>query len=137
MYRNIIIPLPCQCELFIQHVRLKIQLCLKIWFFTSFDIRWYAEAFIYPKNHLFSFYSFLVKFSEWHRGSVRVKLTKYDKAEWGENVIMQVTYVLNVPMFNLLFFCHFVLYWGKVTSYEKFSHNLTHEVQTVWKISAF
>ena len=37
-----------------------------------------------PKKSYFSFYSFLLKFSEWHRGSVRVKLTKCDIAEWGE-----------------------------------------------------
>ena len=34
-----------------------------------------------------SFYNFLVKFSEWHRGRGRVKLTKCDKVEWGENEI--------------------------------------------------
>ena len=27
-------------------------------------------------------------------------------------------------MFNLLFYCHIILYWEKVTFYEKFSHNL-------------
>ena len=35
---------------------------------------------------------------------------------------MQVTYFLNGPLFTLLFCCHFVLYWEKVTSYEKFNH---------------
>ena len=29
-------------------------------------------------------YSFLVKFSEKHRGSDRVKLRKIDKVEWGQ-----------------------------------------------------
>ena len=51
--------------------------------------------------------------------------------------IMQVTYFLNGPIFNLLFCCHIILYWKKLTSYESFSHNLTFEVQIVWKISAF
>ena len=46
-----------------------------------------------------------------------------------KNAIMQVAYFLNVPMFNLLFFYHIVLYLEKVTSYEKFSHNLNLEVQ--------
>ena len=35
--------------------------------------------------------------------------------------IMQVTYFLNCLMF-ILFCCHFVLFWEKVTSYEKFNH---------------
>ena len=41
-----------------------------------------------------------------------------------KNVIMQVTYFLNGPMFNLLFCCHIVLYREKVTSFEKFNHKL-------------
>ena len=40
LYKNIIIPPLCQCGLFIQIVCLKIQLHLKMWFFTSFDITW-------------------------------------------------------------------------------------------------
>ena len=36
------------------------------------------------------------------RGSDRVKLTKCDEVEWGENAIMQVTQFLNDPMFSLL-----------------------------------
>ena len=36
-----------------------------------------------------------------------------------------------------MFYCHIILYWQKVTSHEKFSHNLTLEVQIVWKILAF
>ena len=50
-----------------KYMGLKIQLCLQIWFFTSFDITRYDEAAIYAKNLFFSFYSFssfLVKFSE-------------------------------------------------------------------------
>ena len=49
-----------------------------------------------------------------------------------KNAIMQVTYFLNGPLFNLLFYCHIILYWEKVTFYEKFSHILTLEVQVVW-----
>ena len=37
-----------------------------------------------------------------------------------KNAIMQVTYFLNGPVFNLLFYCHVILYWVKMTSYEKF-----------------
>ena len=65
-----------------------------------------------------------------------VKLTKCDEFEWGEKCHYQVTYFLNGSIFNL-FFCHIVLHWEKVTSYEKFSHNITPEVQIAWKISAF
>ena len=46
---------------------------------------------------------------------------------------MQVTFFLNCPMFNLLFYCNIILYWQKVTFYDKFSHNLTLEVQILWK----
>ena len=53
MHKNIIIPLICQCGLFMQHVCPKIQLCIKMWFFTFFDVTWYTEAAIYAKN-LFS-----------------------------------------------------------------------------------
>ena len=45
--------------------------------------------------------------------------------------------VLNGPAINLLFCCYIILYWEKVTFYEKFSHSLTLETQTVWKILAF
>ena len=44
---------------------------------------------------------------------------------------MQVTYFLNGPMFNLLFYRQIILYWKKVTSYEKFSHKRRLEVQIV------
>ena len=54
MHKKIIIPLICQCGLFMQHVCLKIQLCIKMWFFTSFDSTWYAAAAIYTKKLLFS-----------------------------------------------------------------------------------
>ena len=43
----------------------------------------------------------------------------------------------NGPMFNLLFYYHFVLYWMKVNSYEKFSNRLIAEERIVWKISVF
>ena len=66
------------------HKCLKIQLCLKMWFSTSVDITWYAKVAIYATNIFPSHYSFLVKFTEWHRGSGTVKLTKCDKVECGE-----------------------------------------------------
>ena len=65
-------------------------------------IRWSSH--IRKKSSFLSFYSFLVKFSEYHRGSIRVKSTKYCKIEWSEKCHYHVIYFLNVPMFNLLFF---------------------------------
>ena len=59
-------------------------------------------------------------------GSDRVKLAKCKiiKVELGENAIMQVTYFLNDTMFNLLFSYHIISYCEKVTSHDKFRHNL-------------
>ena len=45
-----------------------------------------------------------------------------------------MTYFLNGPMFSLLFYCGIILHCVKVTSYEKFSQNLTLEVKIVWEI---
>ena len=45
-------------------------------------------------------------------GSDRVKLTKCDKVEWVKNAIMQVTYFLDDPMFNL-FFMVILVYIGR------------------------
>ena len=53
------------------------------------------------------------------------------------SVIMPVIHFLNGPLVNLLFCCQIILSWEKVTSYKKFSLNLTFEVQIVWKILAF
>ena len=92
MHKNIIILLICTCGLFIQHVCLKIQLFIIMWFFTSFDITWYAEAAIYAKNLLFS---------QWNWQS--------DKFEWGEKCHYQVTYFLNGPIFLYFFVILFYL----------------------------
>ena len=48
---------------------------------------------------------------------------------------MQVTYIFNDPKVN---YCFMVILfpWEKVFSDEKFNHNLTLEVQVVWKITA-
>ena len=48
-------------------------------------------------------------------------MAKSGKLEWGKNAIMQVAYFLNGPLFNLLFYCHIILYLEKVTSYMKFN----------------
>ena len=46
-----------------------------------------------------------------------------------KNTMMHVTYFANGPMIILLFYCHIVLYWEKITSCDEFSHSLTLEVQ--------
>ena len=51
-----------------------------------------------------------------------------------KNAIIQVTHVLNGPMFNLLFYWHIISYWEKGTSHEKCSHNLTLEVQILLRL---
>ena len=47
-------------------------------------------------------------------------MTKFDGTK---NAIMQMTFFLNGPVFNLLFYCQIILYWEKVTSDEKFNLN--------------
>ena len=44
---------------------------------------------------------------------------------------MQMTYFLNGPIFNLLFYCYIILHREKVTLCEKFNHNLTIDFQIV------
>ena len=98
-------------------------MCLKMWFSTSVDIKWNGEAAIYTKN-LLSSHSIVSKWSLVN-DTGRVKLTQLNGVN---NAIMQVT-LIEWPRFNLLFYCHIILYWEKMTSYEKFSHNITLEVQ--------
>ena len=105
------------------HVRLKIQLRLKILFSTSFDITWYAETAMHAKNLLLS-HSIVSKWS----------VTKLNDVK---NAIMQETYFLNGPILNLLFYCHIILCWEKVTSYEKFSQILPLKSKLSRKIQRF
>ena len=98
-----------------------------------FYLRWYNvirwSSHICKRSSFLSFYSFLVKFSEWHRGSGGVKLTKLHGVK---SAIKQVTYFLNGLMFNLLFYCHIILYWEKVTFYEKCCHNPIEILKNSW-----
>ena len=57
--------------------------------------------------------------------------------EWNEKCYYADGIFLNGPMNNLLFYCHIFIHAEKVTSEEKFSHNLTLEVQNVWKTQCF
>ena len=85
LQKIIIIPLRCQCELFIHTCVSKNSTVSKdsIFYLLWHNvIRWSNH--ICKKSSFFSFYSFLVKFSNWHRGNDRVKLTNCDKVEWCE-----------------------------------------------------
>ena len=62
-----------------------------------FYLCWYNvicwSSHICKKSFSIPFYSFLMKFCEWHRES---------------GTVMQVTYFLIGTMFNLLFYCHMI-----------------------------
>ena len=132
MNNNIIIPLLSQYGLFIHTCVSKIQLCLKMWFsnFLWYNvIRWSSR--ICKKSSFLSFYSFLVKFS----GSERVKLTKCES--WmGWKMLLCKWHTLWMAPCLICYFILILLYIER-PSYEKCSHNLTLEVQIVWKISLF
>ena len=129
MHKNITIPLLCQCGLFILTCVSKNSIVSKD---LTFYLLWYNAIrwsnHICKKSYFLSFYSFLVKFSEQHRESDRVKLKSVMKLNAVKNAIMQVTYFLNSHMFNWLFYWHIISYWEKLTFYKKFSHNLTLEI---------
>ena len=112
MHKNIIIPpLLCQCGLFIQTCVSKNSIVSIMWFSTSFStdnvISWSSR--ICKRSSFLSFYSLLVKFSEYRQGSDRVKLTKCGKVEWSEKCDY-TSDILELPMFNLLFYCYIILY---------------------------
>ena len=83
--KNSKIPLLCQCRLFINTEVSKYSIMFRD---ITFFLRWYNvihwSSHIYKKSYSLSFYSFLAKFTEWHRGSGIVKLKKCDKVKWGE-----------------------------------------------------
>ena len=134
MHKIIIVSLLCQCGLFIDTCVSKSSVVSKdvVFFLFWYNlIRWSSH--ICKKISFLSFYSFLVKFIEWHSVSDGVKWTKCDKDEWCKKYDYSIAYFLNNPMFNLLFYCHIILYWEKLTSDEK----LNHKFIIIWKISAF
>ena len=97
-------------------------------------IRWSSH--ICKKSSFLSFYSFLFLVNNTGK-MIEENWQSVTKVNGVKNAIMQVIYFLNGPMFNLLFHCHIILCWEKMTSYEKFSHNLTLEVQVVWNFQKF
>ena len=103
LLKTIKIPLLCKCELFINAEVSKNSIGLKIWFSTSVDIRdMLKEPFIFS----LSFYSFLVKLSDWHRRSGTVKLWQR-WMRWDIPLCKWHTF-LNDPIFNLLVSCHII-----------------------------
>ena len=54
-----------------------------------------------------------------------------------KNGIMEVTHFLNDPMFNLLFYCHIILNWEKVTSYKNWGTLLSLKSKLSGKFQGF
>ena len=92
------------------------------WKKVTLDWRWYFG--VLKWNYLFSLFGS----HKWGTQLLQVNGMK--------NAITQVTYYLNGTIVNLFFYCDIILYWKKVTCYERFSHTFNLEVKIVWKISA-
>ena len=137
MRKNCKIPTLCQCRLFINTKASKNSIMFRD---VSFFLRWYNvihwSSHIYKKSSFLSCYSFLVKFSEWHRGSDIVKMKKCDKVEWGEKCYYASDVIFNGPKFNLLFYCHIILNWEKVLWSPNFLENFSASV-LMMKVSKY
>ena len=70
-------------------------------------IRWSSH--ICKKSSFLSFYSFLVKFSEWHSGSVRVKLTKCEKVRMGWKMPLCKRHTFWMTSCLIWLICHFIV----------------------------
>ena len=92
------------------------------------SIRWSIHT--YKKSSFVSVHSSLflvdnageVKEYNWHSAT---------QMNGMKNAIMQVTYILNGSMISLLFYCHIIFYWEKVTSCD------TYPWSPNWKMLAF
>ena len=96
----------------------------------SFDIMWSPGAAIYTKSFLFS-HSKWISQGRWKSKIDKVWLTwmgrKMRSCKW--HTFWMVPWLIR---------CFIViLYWEKMTFYEKFSHSVILETQIFWKISAF
>ena len=60
---------------------------------------------------MFSYFRHHTEFSEKHMGADRVKLTKCDKFEWGDKYRFASDILFELPIFNLLFYCHIISYF--------------------------
>ena len=92
---HFIIPLLCQCGLFIHKCVPKKSIVSKD---VIFYLLWYNmihwSSHICQKSSFLSFYSFLVKFSELHKGSDKVKLISVTNLNGVKNAITRVTYIV-------------------------------------------
>ena len=93
---------------------------------VTFFLRWYNviqwSSHIYKKSSFLSFYSFLVKFSElMAQGKCYSKIEKV-RQSWMGLKMPSCKWHNFGSMFNLLFYCHIILYWEKVFFHKKFSH---------------
>ena len=108
------------------------QKILCFYYFVDINVvRWSSH--IYKKSSFFKFYGslFLVKtHGRWWSKSDKVR---NKSMEWKMSLCKWHTFW----MLRWFFYCHIFIYKQKVTSWEKFSPNLTLEAQLVWKISIF
>ena len=93
LHKSIIILLLCQCALFINtsmSIVFKDVIFYLVWYYP---MRWSSP--ICKKSSFLSFYSFLVKFSEWHREGVEQNWQSVTKLNRVKKAIMQVTFWMN------------------------------------------
>ena len=111
---------------------------------TVFYLRWYNmmrwSRHICEKSSFLSFCSFLVKFSEWHKGSGRVNFTKYDQVEWGENCHYASDIFFEWPPSLICYFIAILFYIVRkwlTNCLENFSVSILDESIENWKIAEF
>ena len=129
--QNIIIPLLCQCVFFIYTCVSRNSVVFKnvIIYILWLNVMCWSRN-ICEKSSFASFYSFLVTFSEWDQGGdCKIDKVWQSWIGWKMPLCKWHTFWMT-PCFTI-FYCYIILYWEKVTSYEKLNHNLTFEVRIV------
>ena len=108
--------------------------CLKMWF----HLRWYNvirwSSHICKKSYFLSFYSFLVKFSEYYRGN--------DRANWQSVTKLNgVKYAIICKWHTFwmapCLICYFIVYWEKVSSNENLATILSLKSKLSGKFNCF
>ena len=97
-----------------------------MWFSTSVDITWYTEAAIYTKTLLsshsvVSWWSLVNDTGEVVKQNWQI-VTKFNGTK---NPLCKWHTFWMAPCLICFLYYHIILYWEKVISHEKFSHNLT------------
>ena len=92
------------------YVRLKVQFNLNIRFSASFYTTRYAEGVISTKKSCFLLFHGLLflKNNTWEL--IESNSQSMTQVNGMKIVIMQVTYFLNSPMVNLMFYCYIILH---------------------------